>query len=201
MTETMGSLNKIEQTPISELQPYERNARVITDQSIKSVADSIQRFGFVQPIVADSQGVILAGHTRLEAAKLLGLTEVPVMRSEHLTEAQAAEFRLVDNKTSEMTAWDHNALVMELREFEDGLREEYFPDIDLQIEQTTAMQVSDDDLRDVEEKVLQISQGDPLSKHETGVKCPSCFYVFKVRTKSLPGVTWDDLNALVHGDE
>ena len=98
---------------IEELQPYEHNPRK-NDAAIEAVAASIQEFGFKVPIVIDSAGVIVAGHTRLKAAKLLGLSYVPCIIADDLTEEQIKAFRLADNKTAELADWDEELLKDEL---------------------------------------------------------------------------------------
>jgi ParB-like chromosome segregation protein Spo0J len=104
---------QIENIPITALFPYEKNPRK-NDNAIGPVAESIKRYGFLVPIVIDKHNVIAAGHTRLLAAKQLGLTEVPCVRAEHLTKEQIREFRLVDNKTAEFASWDKAYLSFEL---------------------------------------------------------------------------------------
>jgi ParB/RepB/Spo0J family partition protein len=98
---------------IETLVPYENNPR-INEAAVEHVARSIAEYGFKVPIVVDKDMVIIAGHTRLEAAKSLGLKTVPVIVADDLTEQQAKEFRLVDNRTSEMSFWDIEKLNAEL---------------------------------------------------------------------------------------
>ena len=95
------------------LRPYENNPR-INDGAVEAVAKSIDEFGFKVPIVADSDYVIIAGHTRLKAAERLGLKTVPVVIADDLTEEQARAFRLADNKTAELAEWDFEKLNEEL---------------------------------------------------------------------------------------
>lgn len=98
---------------LDEIRPYENNPRV-NDGAVGAVAESIREFGFQQPIVVDRDGVIIAGHTRYKAAKKLGLTEVPVVVAENLTDEQVRAYRLADNKTGELAEWDFSALEEEL---------------------------------------------------------------------------------------
>lgn len=98
---------------LDELKPYENNPRN-NDKAVDSVANSIKEFGFKVPIVINADGVIIAGHTRWKASKKLGLTEVPCIIADDLTEEQVKAFRLVDNKVGELAEWDFNALEMEL---------------------------------------------------------------------------------------
>lgn len=100
---------------ISELTPYEKNPRR-NDEAVKYVAKSISEFGFKVPLVIDSNGVIVAGHTRYKAAMELGIEEVPCIIADDLTEEQIKAFRLADNKVGEIAEWDMELLEIELDE-------------------------------------------------------------------------------------
>lgn len=103
---------------LSEIHPYEKNPRINRD-AVKAVADSIGEYGFRQPIVVDEDGVIIAGHTRYQAAQRLELETVPVHVAEGLTPEQARAYRIMDNRSHENATWD-----MDLLKFEfDGLLE------------------------------------------------------------------------------
>ncbi|MCL2000836.1 MAG: DNA modification methylase [Planctomycetes bacterium] len=110
---------KIEMRPLSAIIPYPGNPRV-NDGAIDAVAASIREFGFRNAIVVDKDGVIVAGHTRLAAAKKLGLTEAPVHVAVDLSPEQARAFRLADNKTSELADWDYDLLPIELAALRDN---------------------------------------------------------------------------------
>ena len=97
---------RIIEKPIEEIRPYENNPRV-NDRAVEKVAESIAQFGFKQPIVIDKDGVIVAGHTRLMAAKLLGLTKVPTISAADLTPEQVTAYRIADNKTGELATVYH----------------------------------------------------------------------------------------------
>lgn len=101
--------------PVPEVRPYEKNPRKNAD-AVKYVKASIEKFGFKQPIIVDSNRVIIAGHTRLEAAKSLGMAEVPCIMADDLTEDQVKAFRLADNKVSEFAEWDLDLLGAELED-------------------------------------------------------------------------------------
>lgn len=103
----------IENIATSELVEYENNPRN-NEKAVEAVALSIKKFGFKVPIVIDSNKVIVCGHTRLRAAKLLGLKTVPCVIADDLTTEQINAFRLVDNKTSELASWDFEKLDVEL---------------------------------------------------------------------------------------
>lgn len=94
---------------ISELNPYKNNPR-FNDEAVEAVANSIKQFGFKVPIIIDSSNIIVAGHTRLKAAKQLGMDKVPCIVADDLTEEQIRAFRLVDNKVSELADWDYEKL-------------------------------------------------------------------------------------------
>lgn len=103
---------------ITDVRPYPFNARD-NRKAVASVAASIQQFGFLVPIVIDDEGNLAAGHTRIEAAKSLGMTEVLALRASHLTTEQIDAFRLVDNKVSELADWDIDLLAPELSRLSD----------------------------------------------------------------------------------
>lgn len=105
---------KIRQRKISEVHPYPENPRKIPDKAVDAVARSIEEFGFRQPIVVDADGVVIIGHTRLQAAAKLGLKTVPVHVAEGLDPDKARALRLADNKTSELAQWDDDKLLAEL---------------------------------------------------------------------------------------
>lgn len=104
---------KIIDLKIDVLKPYDKNPRK-NKEAVKYVAESIKEFGFKQPIVIDKNNVIVCGHTRLLAAKQLGLKEVPCILADDLTEEQINAYRLVDNKTNEFAEWDNELLKEEL---------------------------------------------------------------------------------------
>ena len=98
---------------IDEVIPYENNPRK-NDDAVDKVALSISAFGFKVPIVIDENNVIVTGHTRLKAAKKLGLKSVPCIKADDLTEEQIKAFRLADNKVAEFSTWDEEKLMQEL---------------------------------------------------------------------------------------
>ena len=103
----------VQEMPIEDVIPYENNPRK-NEKAVDAVAESIREFGFKVPIIVDKENVIVAGHTRLRAAEKLGLTTVPVIRADDLTEEQITAFRLADNKTGELAEWDFDKLAAEL---------------------------------------------------------------------------------------
>lgn len=100
---------------ISEIKPYEKNAKIHDEKQIANVAESIKQFGFVQPVVVDKNDVIVIGHCRVLAAKKLKMKEVPCVCVDELTEEQVKALRIVDNKANE-SPWDMGMLAEELPE-------------------------------------------------------------------------------------
>ena len=113
MTTTM----QVETWRIDRLIPYDKNPR-LNDDAVEAVARSIQEFGFRQPIVVDDEGVIIIGHTRLKAARKLGLTEVPVHVARGLSPEKIKALRIADNKTAEIAEWNLELLPIELSELQ-----------------------------------------------------------------------------------
>lgn len=109
----------LEYLDIHSIVPYRFNPRDNTE-AIESVANSIRTFGFVVPVIVDVDNVLVAGHTRVEAAKLLQLTEVPAIRAAHLTEDQLNAFRLIDNKVASLSRWDFDLLSGEIAKLSDS---------------------------------------------------------------------------------
>lgn len=106
---------KIEAVEIDKILAYSKNAKKHPEKQIKQVAESIQRFGWAQPLVVDAKNNLVIGHCRLLAAKKMGLTSVPVMRMENLTKEEANALRLADNKLNE-SEWDMNLVIEELKD-------------------------------------------------------------------------------------
>lgn len=113
----IASTMTIETWPIDRLIPYDKNPR-LNDAAVEAVARSIQEFGFRQPIVVDEDGVIIIGHTRLKAARKLGLAEVPVHVACGLSPEKIKALRIADNKTAEIAEWNLELLPIELAELQ-----------------------------------------------------------------------------------
>lgn len=113
MTEAVNSSIEITMRKIEELTPYENNPRN-NDMAVDAVAESIKQFGFKNPVIIDKDGVIVAGHTRYKAAKKLGITDIPCISANDLSDEQIKAFRLADNKTAELAEWDEDLLGKEM---------------------------------------------------------------------------------------
>ena len=112
--------DKIEQWPTAKLLPYARNARTHSDEQVAQIAASIAEFGFTNPILAGSDGIIVAGHGRLAAAQKLGLERVPVVVLDHLSATQRRALVIADNRIAENAGWDDELLAIEFAELADA---------------------------------------------------------------------------------
>ena len=122
---------KIEYVDIDSIKPYENNPRH-NEEAISYVMNSIKEFGFKNPIIIDKNNVIIAGHTRLESAKRLGMKEVPIIHADDLTEEQVKAFRLADNKVSEKAEWNFELLDEELKDLDIDMNEFGFNEADFE---------------------------------------------------------------------
>ena len=106
---------KIEYIPVRELRPYPNNARTHSKKQIQQIAKSIAKFGFCNPVLIDDAKQIIAGHGRVQAAKVLGIDAVPTCQLSHLSEADKRAYILADNKLAEKAGWDRELLAIELQ--------------------------------------------------------------------------------------
>ena len=162
---------QIEYRKIDELTPYENNPR-INDHAVEAVASSIQEFGFKVPVIIDKDDVVIAGHTRIKAARQLGMDEVPTIKADDLTPEQARTFRLADNKTAELAYWDHEMLNVEIEDLinlgVDNL-DSYGFDLDAIDEDIEGLDLDDD----------STDQSDDGDKQVCF--CPKCGFEFEVK--------------------
>jgi DNA modification methylase len=112
----------IERWPLERLIPYARNPRTHTEEQVAQIAASIAEFGFVNPVLVGADGVIIAGHARVMAARKLGMTEAPVIVLDHLSQAQRRALVIADNRLAQDARWDEEMLRVEL----EALREDEF---------------------------------------------------------------------------
>jgi ParB-like chromosome segregation protein Spo0J len=110
---------KINYVSPDALRPYPGNARSHSKKQIRQIADSIQRFGFTNPIITSGNGEVVAGHGRLAAARLLGQKSVPAITLSEMTEADRRAYILADNKLAELAGWDRGMLATELQFLQD----------------------------------------------------------------------------------
>ena len=107
-------INNIEQIALGDLKPWAKNARTHSKKQIRQIADSIEAFGFTNPVLIDEHRTILAGHGRVEAAKIIGLRQVPCVRLDHMTPDEKRAYVLADNKLALNAGWDEDLLAAEL---------------------------------------------------------------------------------------
>lgn len=157
---------KIEMLKVKDLIPYERNPRNNKD-AVDVVANSIKEFGFKNPIIIDKDNVIVAGHTRLLAAKKLKIKEVPCVRADDLTDEQVKAFRIADNSTAQVAEWNFDLLKFEIED----LPEFDFADfgLDLNFEEEINVNI-DDFFVDAKQK----------PKEPKKMQCPHCGEWFEV---------------------
>jgi DNA modification methylase len=115
LTSETRNILSVEYKSLTALKPYSQNARTHTKHQIRQIEESIRRFGYTNPVLVDSSDRIIAGHGRVEAAKLLGLDRVPTIRLENLTEDQIRAYVIADNKLAENAGWDNAILAIELQ--------------------------------------------------------------------------------------
>jgi ParB-like chromosome segregation protein Spo0J len=163
--------------PIDKPIPYARNARILSGSAVSKVAASIKEFGWQQPIVVDKEGVIIVGHTRLQAAQLLGLAEVPVHVADNLTPQQVKAYRLADNRVAQESSWDYELLPLELDELK-GF------DIDISITGFDTVEIEDmsiggTSIEDYAEETSEATEVEHEEPEPNYIQCPHCQYRFE----------------------
>ena len=182
MTEAVSKieLGVFETVPIDQVRPYWRNPRRVTEEAVNQLAESIRSYGYQQPIVVDSDYVIIVGHTRYAAMRRMDVTQVPVMVATTLTPEQVKQYRLIDNKVSELTSWDYESLIAELGEMDTALIMALFPE---------AGGPPDPNAPGDDEAVLAREWDHVVT--QVGFVCPECYHSFEVnvtREALLTGV-------------
>lgn len=151
--------------PIDKLIPYARNARTHTEEQVAQVAASIAEFGWTNPILVGADGIIIAGHARLAAARKLRMAEVPVIVLDHLTETQRRALILADNRLALSAGWDEEMLRVELESLKEdefnldvvGFTEEEIEEILAGPEQTTSGLTDEDAVPDEQERAVTVA--------------------------------------------
>lgn len=168
---------KVENWPIDKVEPYDKNPRN-NDDAVDATANSIKEFGWQQPIVVDKDGVIIVGHTRLKAAKKLGLKEVPVTVAKDLTDEQVKAYRLADNKTGELADWDIDMLDGELNDILDIDMEDFGFDVP----EETDDEVVDDEFDEEPPEEPKSKLGDVYQLGRHRLMCGDSISVESVKT-------------------
>lgn len=151
---------------VSDVKPYDKNPRR-NDGAVDAVAASISEFGFQQPLVVDKDGVLIVGHTRLKAAKKLGMKEVPVVVADGLTPEKVKAYRLADNKTGELAGWDFSLLDRELAELDD---------LDFDLSEFGFAEPAGESI----EAIDLDSSPTPTGREGKAMHCPKCGFIFEV---------------------
>lgn len=156
----------ISELHINSLKPYARNARTHSKKQVRQIAQSIERFGFVNPVLISDTNEIIAGHGRVEAAKSLGIDSVPTVMLSHMSDAERRAYILADNKLAENAGWDREILAIELQglidlNFEVELTGFRLAEIDFTLDEAREAKTT---LRDVPEDKVPDVVGDPLTQ-------------------------------------
>jgi len=162
----MQTRMKITEIEISKLKPYDKNAKKHDKKQIEKVANSIKRFGFVQPLVIDKKNEVIIGHCRLLSAQLLKMETVPCVKVENLTEKEIQALRIADNKLNE-SDWDMSLVIPELKGLDLDLLDLTGFDRDLIIE-------PDEKDDEIPENVPARSKLEDLYELGNYVECPKC---------------------------
>ena len=176
---------KVENIPLTQIKPYWRNARK-NDKTVEALKESIHRYGFNQPLVLDKDNVIITGHARYKALMQLGHTEAPCIVTD-LSEEKAKEYRIADNKTHEMTIWDNEQLVVELREIGNFEHmQTYFQNIDLGswLDDSVGFNVNPVTQEQVEKKQEQLESrfnAEKTTEQQVDIMCPYCLEEFSIK--------------------
>lgn len=174
---------KIEYLPIKALKPYEKNTRKHQKKDIDNIARSIEKFGMNDPIGIWKDNIIVEGHGRLLACKQLGMTEVPCVRLDHLTDEQRREYAIAHNSTAELSEWDLDILTDELAEldfsgfdFDFGIDTEYedenygdefsLKDGDREPIQNMTFTFSDDEAEIIKEAISEMKKTDKFKEYD-----------------------------------
>lgn len=159
-------MKKLITLSLDEIHPYENNPR-FNDNAVEAVAESIRQCTYVQPIIIDEDHVILAGHTRLKALKLLGVEQCQCLVYSGLTDEQKRKYRYLDNKTGEAALWDLEKLEQELEGLDLG-------DLDF-----FNMAAEDFEMREGQELTGAVEYGlEEFSDEEFKYECPECGFRF-----------------------
>ena len=158
---------KLEMVKVSELIPYVNNARTHSQEQVNKLRSSLREFGFVNPVIIDADKNVIAGHGRLMAAKEEGITEVPCVLVDYLTEAQKKAYILADNRYAQDAGWDEELLRLEIEALEGmdfdvsltGFNEDEISDLFAGAD-TSDTQDDDFDLSDALEKAAFVERGD-----------------------------------------
>lgn len=174
-SEPMLSLGEIKTLSIDEVKPYWRNPRRVPEEAVNYLVQSIETYGYQQPIVVDEDHVIIIGHTRYAAFRRMDAQQIPVSVASNLSQKKVKELRVIDNRAGEQSSWDFDTLVAELTDLDRDVAQAFFPDVPLaDMEQ---WEIASDPSEHLGE------DGELPWEHVPGVDfvCPSCFFSFEAQ--------------------
>lgn len=150
---------------VNDITPYWRNPRRISEEAVNALAESIERYGYLQPIVVDEKMVIIIGHTRYAAIRRLGYREVTVAVESGLDAIAVKQLRTIDNKTAEYTGWDYEKLVAEIDDLDNNAMRSFFPELVPALDEGA-----------LTPKTTDVLEGEAGPDDKIELICPSCFY-------------------------
>lgn len=161
---------KTKLVPLDSVVPYWRNPRRIPDDAVNALRESIERYGYTQPIVVDGENTIIIGHTRYAALRRMGAEKVQVRVVTGLPASKVKQLRVLDNRSAELTSWNMDELSDELEELDKDLMRSFFPEIG---------GLSDDGPEVGSDEGPDTSDWDEVVT-EAEFVCPSCFHSWKM---------------------
>jgi hypothetical protein len=168
MTASVFELGERRVVDIDAVRPYWRNPRMVTEEDVAQLVASLKRFGYQQPIVVDTDFVIIVGHTRYAAMRRMDVTRVEVVIAD-MPAKDARQYRLLDNKVGELTYWNYDLLVEEIGTFDRGIASLFFPEL------------SDSQVQSFVTPQAEAAQQWDLVVPEADLVCPHCWHSFAVR--------------------
>ena len=179
---------KIQKKKLSSIKPYWRNARK-NERTVEALKKSISKYGFNQPLVIDPKNVIITGHARYKALMQLGYDEVDCVIAD-LSEQKSKEYRIADNKTHELTIWDNDDLMIELREIGNNIdMQDYFQNINLEswLDDSVGFNLDNTTQEEFEKQQHQMDNKfkDEVRVDKASITCPHCFEEFDMDKKDL----------------
>ena len=178
LTAKQEAFLQIKQLSVDDLIPYAKNSRTHSAEQVAQIAASIREFGFTNPVLIDSEGGIIAGHGRVQAARKLGMTEVPCIMLDNLTELQKQAYIIADNKLALNAGWDDELLKIELQDL-------HAQDFDMGLLGFDAQELSEamglDDVDEVEKDIDSSDKFQLLIEYETESQLQRAFDEIKAK--------------------
>lgn len=182
----------LKKVKLAEVKPYWRNPR-INDQAVEAVMKSIKDYGYNNPIAVDKKMVIISGHTRFKALTRLGIEEIEVVILD-LDPQKAKQYRIIDNKTSELAEWDMKTLIPELREIENiGELDIFFPDLNVEelvkesVGNVNFNPVTQEEIDKKEQEMKERFENSTNAREEAMMEltCPHCLETYHLKKSDI----------------